>query len=274
MEAKKVRKQAKDGAPLGGKGARAEGCRRSKAGKRYTFEERLRAVKLFLEEGIPAKVIVEELGVSDGPFYTWVKRYREEGEAGLRNKPKSFPGRHVAQPVKAKIISLKKSKPAFGVKRISQFLRRFLFLSASHETVRKTLTEANLIEKSRHKPRRNPGKPRFFERATPNQLWQSDIFTFRLLGKAGYVIAFMDLCEVPAYVESGRAGRQEWARCGSVLHITRAHQRASSQARMEASDLHAVTSVSPMPSGPAFDSAARFDSRSTTAYRFVVSTLA
>src|SRR5208282_3006346 len=42
------------------------------------------------------------------------------------------------------------------------------------------------------KPKRNPPKPRFFERSTPNQMWQSDIFTFRLGGKNAYLIGFID----------------------------------------------------------------------------------
>jgi len=38
----------------------------------------------------------------------------------------------------------------------------------------------------------NPPKPRFFERARPNQMWQSDIMTFRLAGRNAYLIGFMD----------------------------------------------------------------------------------
>jgi len=40
--------------------------------------------------------------------------------------------------------------------------------------------------------KKNPPHPRFFERATPNQMWQTDIFTFRLAGKYAYIVAFMD----------------------------------------------------------------------------------
>src|SRR5216117_800900 len=40
--------------------------------------------------------------------------------------------------------------------------------------------------------KRNLTRPRFFERATPNQMWQSDIFTFRLGGRYAYLIAFLD----------------------------------------------------------------------------------
>jgi transposase InsO family protein len=70
-------------------------------------------------------------------------------------------------------------------------LRRIFFLPASAETVRQTLKKEGLVE-SPPKPRRNLTRPRFFERATPNQMWQTDIFTFRLGGKYAYLIGFMD----------------------------------------------------------------------------------
>jgi transposase InsO family protein len=40
--------------------------------------------------------------------------------------------------------------------------------------------------------KRNDPKPRFFERAAPNQMWQSDICTFRLAGQNVYLIGFAD----------------------------------------------------------------------------------
>ena len=45
------------------------------------------------------------------------------------------------------------------------------------------------------KPVKNPSKPRFFERARPNQLWQSDTMTFRLAGRNAYLIGFLDDCQ-------------------------------------------------------------------------------
>jgi len=41
-------------------------------------------------------------------------------------------------------------------------------------------------QKARHKPVKNPTKPRFFERSRPNQLWQSDIMTLRLVGRNAF----------------------------------------------------------------------------------------
>jgi transposase InsO family protein len=93
--------------------------------------------------------------------------------------------------VRSKILELKKEEPSRGIKRISQLLKRVFFLPGSPETVRKTLKEHGLIEPP-PKPRRNLVRPRFFERATPNQMWQTDIFTFRLGGRYAYLIGFMD----------------------------------------------------------------------------------
>jgi transposase InsO family protein len=160
----------------------------------YPFEVRLRAVKLHLEEGFSLSTVSEELGLSKNTLWDWVKRYRESGEDGLRSR---FKGRGSGKPklapaVKQKIVEIKKEHPAFGVKRIAQVLRRVFFLRASRETVRRTLHQQSLIPAEKRKPKRSPPKPRFFERATPNQMWQSDIFTFHLGGKNAYLIGFMD----------------------------------------------------------------------------------
>jgi transposase InsO family protein/transposase-like protein len=164
-----------------------KGCR----SKRYTYDERLRAVKLFVEEGFNGKLVCAETGVSESSLAKWTKRYREQGEVGLRREATPRPRRRLPGAVKAKIVELKRGNPFFGVKRIADGLRRWFFLEASPETVRKTLHEEGLMSE-RAKARRNLVRPRYFERATPNQMWQSDIFTFRLGGKYAYAVAFLD----------------------------------------------------------------------------------
>jgi putative transposase len=160
----------------------------------YSADFRSRAVKLFLEESFPAKLIQKETGVSNAVLYRWVKIYQTQGEAGLRAVRRGRKGNGKVHPaVKEKIVDLKKQEPKSGVRRISDLLRRFFFLKASPETVRKTLNEKGMVDnRPKRKPRRNPGKPRRFERATPNQLWQTDIFTFRLGGQNAYLIGYID----------------------------------------------------------------------------------
>jgi len=174
---------------LGGKGSR----RRHHAA--YSYEFRLRAVKLHVEEGLPLGEICRETGVSDVSLCHWLKQYQENGEDALKAKPRHGAGHRSGRfpdAVKAEMVALKRENPSFGVKRISQFLRRMLHLPGSPETVRRTLHEQGLIEPVRPKREKSPPKPRFFERSTPNQLWQTDIFTFRLAGKNAYLIGFID----------------------------------------------------------------------------------
>ena len=160
----------------------------------HSFEVRRKAVQLCLEEGFPTERVAREMGVGLSTLSHWVRVYRAQGEAGLQPQPgrRHRPQPKVAPAVKAKVVELKRRHPHLGIQKISQFLRRMWFLPVSRETVRRTLHEQQLLKKPRPKPQRNPPKPRFFERSTPNQMWQTDIFTFRLGGKNAYLIGFLD----------------------------------------------------------------------------------
>jgi transposase InsO family protein len=160
--------------------------------KRYPADFKLQIIKKYLEESIPASIIRQECGVSDKSVERWVRIYRREGEAGLSMIHTTGKGRNLPAPVKQKIVQIKEANPPFGIKRISQLLKRIFFLSASPETVRKTLHESSLMMAPPKKRQRNITRPRFFERSTPNQLWQTDIFTFRLGGHYAYLIGYID----------------------------------------------------------------------------------
>jgi transposase InsO family protein len=158
---------------------------------RYHRDFKLKVVKKYVEESLPVSVILQECGISSGTVRRWVREYQRHGEAGLTdNRPGA--GRSLPAPVKQKIIEVKESNPLFGIKRISQVLKRAFFLSASPETVRKTLHDKSLITSPPRKRQRNITRPRFFERSVPNQLWQTDIFTFRLGGHYAYLIGYID----------------------------------------------------------------------------------
>ncbi len=172
-----------------------KGAREPRAGKkkqrRYPFEVRLRAVRLVLQEGFSHELVCQETGVSSSTLSAWLRDYRAHGEAGLQGETAPRPGRRLPAAVTEKILQLKRANRWHGVKRIADTLRRLFFLPASPETVRRRLQEAGLMDRP-PKARRNLTRPRFFERASPNQMWQSDLFTFRLGGKYAYVVAFLD----------------------------------------------------------------------------------
>jgi transposase InsO family protein len=90
------------------------------------------------------------------------------------------------------VVGLRGEHPEWGTRRISAVLARFAGLGVPETTVRRFLHEAGLIAPVASTSAREHG-PRRFERAEPNQLWQSDIFTFELRrGERLYLAGFMD----------------------------------------------------------------------------------
>jgi transposase InsO family protein len=159
----------------------------------YDFEFKLKVVRLYLEEKYRATFLEQELGVSSHTINKWARTYKQEGEDGLKPKVrKCVRTRRMPESVAEKILELKKAHPEHGPRRISDVLKRFFLIKTSAGSVQKTLSDNGLTTKAKRKPVKNAPKPRFFERSRPNQLWQSDIMTFRLGGKNAYLIGFLD----------------------------------------------------------------------------------
>ena len=133
--------------------------RRRSRGQRtqaYPYDLRRKAVRLCLEEGFPVDQVARELGVGFSTLGAWVRRYRTQGEAGLQAKARARPKPQVAPAVKRQAVALKQRHPELGIQKISQFLRRVLFLPVSRETVRRTLHAQALLKRRRPKPQ--PGR--------------------------------------------------------------------------------------------------------------------
>src|SRR5437867_2176018 len=110
------------------------------------------------------------------------------------DQPKGGPrGSRLPELTKRTILMLKQSNPSWGCQRISDMLVRGPALPASASAVARVLHEAGYeLEEVATRP--HPDKVRHFERATPNQLWQTDLFTFMLKrqNRRVYLVAFMD----------------------------------------------------------------------------------
>jgi transposase InsO family protein len=158
----------------------------------FPIEFRVKVARLREEDGYPAKLIAQQFGISEYSVYRWGKRYRLYGAAGLVNQPRSGGGSKISAAVTQSIVDLKKENPARGARRISDILKRLFMVGASASTVHRTLKSHGLTQPTKKKRKKNPAKPRFFERARPNQMWQSDIMTFRLAGKNAYLIGYLD----------------------------------------------------------------------------------
>lgn len=158
-------------------------------------EVKLEIVRAHLEGGATVPELAKAYDAFKSSIYGWIARYRQVGEAGFTEIPRARAPRKpdpVAEMLAPEILETKKKFAWFGIPRIAQWLRRTKHLPVTEHQVRKTLKQADLVAE---KPRKRKRKEavRFFERAEPNQLWQTDITYWKAAGGQNvYLIGFMD----------------------------------------------------------------------------------
>ena len=159
-----------------------------------TPPQRLAILDCWRRSGLPAKDFAPLVGVSRHTLYSWKQRFERLGAAGFVEQPRGAKkGSRLPEVTKQTILELKKSQPDWGCERISNTLLRSSALPASPTAVARILHEAGY--EFRESPTRpHPDHPRRFERARPNQLWQTDLFTFVLKrqNRRVYLVAFLD----------------------------------------------------------------------------------
>lgn len=164
------------------------------ANRRMTSEQKLLILDTWSRSGLSANDFSALVGVNRITLYNWKKRFEELGPAGLAEQPRRGSGSTKAPELtKRTVLMLKRAHPEWGCQRISDVLYRGPGLPASANTVARILREAGyVLEESPTSP--HPDKVRSFERARPNQLWQTDLFTFILKrqNRRVYLVAFMD----------------------------------------------------------------------------------
>jgi transposase InsO family protein len=162
---------------------------------KHSWELKLRVAKLVVEEGATRSRVAAALHLPTTTVAEWTKRYVEGGAEALQvpevtrvERPPSASAEHRRRAV----TSARVEHPEWGTRRIRDVLARFEAIGVSETDVRRILHEAGLLETRPPTPERAHPERRF-ERAEPNQLWQSDIFTFLLRRQQRvYLAGFMD----------------------------------------------------------------------------------
>jgi transposase InsO family protein len=159
-----------------------------------TPQQRLLLLDTWRRSGLPAGDFAALVGLSKHTLYAWKKKFDQQGPAGLLDRPRGGPtGSKLPDLTKRTILMLKEANPSWGCQRISDLLARGPALPASAGAVARVLHEAGyeLEEVATHP---HPDQVRRFERAKPNQLWQTDLFTFVLKrhNRRVYLVAFLD----------------------------------------------------------------------------------
>jgi transposase InsO family protein len=159
-----------------------------------TPEQRLLLLDTWRRSGLPAGDFAALVGVSKHTLYAWKHKFEQEGPAGLMDKPHGQkPGSRLPEVTRRTILMLKETNPDWGCQRISDMLLRGPALPACPAAVARVLHEAG-YELEEHSTQPHEPPLRHFERARPNQLWQTDLFTFILKrqNRRVYLVAFMD----------------------------------------------------------------------------------
>ena len=159
-----------------------------------TPQQRLDVLDCWQRSGLPAKDFAPLVGVSRHTLYAWKQRFERLGASGFLDQPHGAKkGSRLPDSTRRAILALKESQPDWGCERISNTLLRSSALPPSPAAVARVLHEAGYqLHESPTRP--HPDHPRRFERARPNQLWQTDLFTFVLKrqNRRVYLVAFLD----------------------------------------------------------------------------------
>jgi transposase InsO family protein len=175
-----------------GKGRRL--VRRDEPVPTFTAAQRLLILDTFLRSGLSPKDFAPLVGVKPSTLGRWKRAFECCGPEGLMDRPRGGPrGSRLNEVTKRTILMLKRQNPAYGCQRISDMLVRGPGLQASASAVSRVLKEAG-YELEEVATVAHPDKPRRFERAAANQLWQSDLFTFTLKrqNRRVHLVVFMD----------------------------------------------------------------------------------
>jgi transposase InsO family protein len=159
-----------------------------------TPQQRLLLLDTWQRSGLPAGDFAALVGLSKFTLYSWKRKFDSQGPAGLMDQPRGGPkGSQLPDLTRRAILLLKQANPAFGCQKISDLLLRGPALPASPAAVARVLHEAG-YEFEEVTTRPHPDHVRSFERARPNQLWQTDLFTFVLKrqNRRVYLVAFLD----------------------------------------------------------------------------------
>jgi transposase InsO family protein len=159
-----------------------------------TAEQRLLLLDTWRRSGLPAANFAALVGLSRHTLYEWKRKFAAQGPGGLMDRPRGGArGSQLPDLTKRTIVMLKETNPSWGCQKISDMLARGPALPASASAVARVLHEAGyeLEEVATHP---HPDHVRRFERAKPNQLWQTDLFTFVLKrqNRRVYLVAFLD----------------------------------------------------------------------------------
>jgi transposase InsO family protein len=137
------------------------------------MDRRREFVLLASEAGANVRALCRRFGITPNTAYTWLARYRAEGEAGLadRSRRPHISPRQTTPADEAAVLAVRAKHPTWGGRKIRAWLQAHERPTPAASTITAILDRHDLLTGPR------AGEPRAylrFEHPVPNALWQMD----------------------------------------------------------------------------------------------------
>jgi transposase InsO family protein len=162
--------------------------------RHFTPQQRLLLLDAWMRSKLPATEFGSLVDVTPTTLYQWRKRFETHGPAGLSDQVGARRiGSQMPEPTRRAILMMKGAHPDWGQDRLHDVLLRGEGYGASPGAIARVLEEEGYVVEAPPTPAHEPEVKRF-ERAQPNVLWQTDLFTFLLKreNRRVHLVAFMD----------------------------------------------------------------------------------
>lgn len=142
------------------------------------IEQREKLVLAMLRRRESARVICRRLGISRQTAYKYLRRYKQEGQSGLKARTRGPKPKHLAQWVECVrlILRQRRCRPSWGARKLRWWLRERLPRRRlpSERTVERWLRSAGMVRRGRSRPRPPQWRPRRRQTRRSNEVWTFD----------------------------------------------------------------------------------------------------
>ena len=157
---------------------------------RYSQVEKMEVIRLVEESQLSVRRTVKELGVNRSTFYTWYRRYTEDGYDGLADRkpqPKKFWNR-IPIPVKDQIVAIALDLPEKSPRELAWHITDSYSYYISESSVYRILKSYDLITSPAYIV---ISAADHFKHPTKHvhELWQTDFSYFRITGWGWYYLS-------------------------------------------------------------------------------------
>ena len=157
---------------------------------RYSQAEKKEVIRLVEESALSVSQTLRELGINRSTFYTWYRRYAEDGYDGLADRkpsPRKFWNR-IPLPVKNQVVSIALELPEKSPRELAWYITDSYGYYISESSVYRILKSYDLITSPAYIV---ISAADHFKQPTKyvHELWQTDFSYFRIVGWGWYYLS-------------------------------------------------------------------------------------